>query len=70
MGSDTIRINNQSMKSKAYIIYTEDLYILESTKDVLLVPKLDLGSSYDFTIDAKYYVRAKLSSSSVAVSRW
>ena len=67
MSSHTIYIRNQSSKAQTYCVYLEDTYILDSDKNVLVVPKVDPGGFCLFTIDGGYYVWAKLSRTSETV---
>ncbi|OAP55737.1 hypothetical protein AYL99_09889 [Fonsecaea erecta] len=64
MGSYTIRIKNQSPKSQTYTVCSEEVYILESAKNVLVSSMVNPGSSCDIVINDKFYVWAKPASSS------
>lgn len=67
MVTHTIRIQNHTAKSQTYIIFPEDLYVLESTKNAVLVPRVVSDGCHDFTIDTDHHVWAKLSTSSEPV---
>jgi hypothetical protein len=64
MGSYTIRIKNQSPKPQTYIVYSKELDILESVKNVMVSPIVNAGTSCDIVMDDKFYVWATLTNSS------
>jgi hypothetical protein len=64
MDFHTIHIKNQSPDSHTYTLCSDEIYLLESTKHVLVSPLLNSGTSWDISIYNKFYVWAKLNNSS------
>ncbi|KAF3762116.1 hypothetical protein M406DRAFT_76195 [Cryphonectria parasitica EP155] len=64
MDSYTIRVKNQSSKARTYTVCSEEVYILESAKNMLVSPIVNPGMSCDIIINDKFYVWAKLTGTS------
>ncbi|KAK6334558.1 hypothetical protein TWF730_003772 [Orbilia blumenaviensis] len=64
MGSYNLRIKNQSSTPRSYVIYSEEIYILESVKKVIVSPTVSPGGFCDVQIEDKYYVWAEVKTSS------
>jgi hypothetical protein len=64
MDFHTIQIKNQSPHPHTYTVCSDEIYLLESTKHVLVSSLVHPGTSWDISIYNKFYVWAKLNSSS------
>lgn len=67
MAPQHIIINNKTDKTQSYVISPHELFILESTKHVLVTTEVEPGTSGLITIDSAPYVWAKLTSTSTPV---
>ncbi|KAK3933931.1 hypothetical protein QBC46DRAFT_359358 [Diplogelasinospora grovesii] len=64
MAPRNIFVKNHTCRPQSYVLFPDELFILESTKHVLVIPRVEAGKSGRVTVDSALHVWAKLTSES------